>query len=81
MNSKVDSIARDIIGVQPMYSPFTKEVYPYQVDFLMTGKYEDIFAASIWCSDNLPDDEWANRVQFFAFKTEEAYLWFKLRWM
>ena len=74
------TIADDILSVQPMFSPFSKDEWPYQVDMLTNGKYTDSLNAHHWCRDTLNEDEWTARVQFFAFKTEEAYAWFKLRW-
>ncbi len=73
-------IADDILGVQPMSSPYDKKEWPYQVDMLANGKYKDIVTAQDWCRETLNNSEWTNKVQFFAFKTEESYAWFKLRW-
>ena len=74
-------IAEELFNVQPMYSPFSKKEYPYQVDILMKIPFKDIVGVRKWCHETLSENEWNSTVQFFAFKTEEAYSWFTLRWL
>ena len=74
-------IANAIVGVQPMSSPYSKEDGPYQVDVLEFGKYTDIIPMRQWCRETLNEGEWVAIAQYFAFKTEEALAWFKLRWL
>lgn len=74
-------IADDICGVQPMSSPHSKDEWPYQIDVLtMDFKYSQIVPMRQWCAEMFAEDEWTAMMQYFAFKTEEAYAWFKLRW-
>lgn len=80
----VKKISEEIIGmgVQPMGmgSPFSKEEYPYQINILDFISFRDIIAVLEWCRETLKDDEWDSKVQYFAFKNEQAYSWFLLRW-
>jgi len=76
----VKKITEEIIGVQPMGSPFSKEEYPYQINILDFISFRDIIAVIEWCRDTLKEDEWKSKAQFFAFKNEQAYSWFLLRW-
>jgi hypothetical protein len=45
------------------------------------GKYTDIIPMRQWCRETLNEGEWVAIAQYFAFKTEEALVWFKLRWL
>lgn len=74
-------LANEIIGVQPMSSPHSTEEWPYQIDVLPFVKYADIIPMKRWCHETFDEGEWTATVQFFAFKTEEALSWFKLRWL
>lgn len=74
-------IAEELCRVQPMASTFNIEEWPYQIDVLPFAKYEDVIPMKKWCRATLKEGEWASTVQFFAFKTEEALSWFKLRWI
>ena len=73
-------VAQDILSVQPMSSPFSKEEWPYQIDVLSLVRFTDILKLKRWCEDSLEQDEWTHKVQFYAFKTEKAYITFKLAW-
>ena len=74
------AIADELFRVQPMSSPHSKKEWPYQVDVLHFAKYKDVIPMKEWCGEMLKEDEWTATVQYFAFKTEEACTWFKLRW-
>jgi hypothetical protein len=74
-------LAEEICKVQPMSSPYSKEEWPYQVDALLSAKFEDVIPMKQWCKESLNEGEWAATVQYFAFKNEEAYSWFGLRWL
>lgn len=80
-NAMPNIIASDICSAQPMFSPHDQEEWPYQVDVLGHIKYHDIPVVKEWCKNTLTDSEWIASVQFFGFKTKEAYSWFKLRWL
>lgn len=73
-------LAQDILTVQSMSSPFSKEEWPYQADVLDLAKTTDILKVKRWCENNLKQDEWAYKIGFFAFKTQKVYLIFKLAW-
>jgi hypothetical protein len=75
-------IAEDIIGVQSMGNPFSKEEYPFQLNILDLNNvlFENLKSIQGWCSDTFKDDEWVSKAQWFAFKTESAYAWFLLKW-
>lgn len=79
-NAVPSIIADEICRVQRMSSPHNKEEWPYQVDVMSFAKYTDVIPMKKWCGETLKDGEWDSTVQFFAFKTEEALSWFKLRW-
>lgn len=74
-------IAENICSVQPMSNPYSKEEYPYQIDILEFAQYNDVIPMRKWCSENFNKGEWANTVQYFAFKTEEQLTWFRLAWI
>lgn len=74
-------LAEELCSVQPMFSPHNKEEWPYQIDVLPFVKYSDVVPMKNWCQETLAEGEWIANVQFFAFKTEEALTWFKLRWL
>jgi hypothetical protein len=76
-----DILAEALLSVQPMYSPHSKEEWPYQIDVLPFAKYSDVIPMKTWCQETLDEGDWIASVQFFAFKTEEALNWFKLRWL
>lgn len=80
-NAMPSLLADTILGVQPMFSPHSKEEWPYQVDVLSSVKYSDIIPMKRWCSETFADTEWTASVQFFAFKTQEHLSWFTLRWL
>lgn len=69
-------IANDIMSVQPMSNPFDVELWPYHTEI----RYNQCIPAREWCLETLDNDEWISKVQFFAFKNEQAYSWFMLRW-
>jgi hypothetical protein len=73
-------VAQDIIGAQPMTNPYNSTEFPYLLDVLTIAKYTDIIEITRWCRENLPKDDWTHTGQFFAFKTEQSYSWFLLRW-
>lgn len=75
-----NKIAEELVGVQPMGSPFSKEEYPYQINTLDFASFKDVIPMRQWCRETLKENEWKNSVQFFAFKNEQAYNWFLLRW-
>lgn len=74
-------IADEICSVQPMSSPHSKKDWPYQIDILGHVTFKELGTVHEWCARTLNRGEWNNTVQFYAFKTEEAYTWFKLRWL
>jgi len=74
-----DIIAKELCSVQPMSSPYSKTEWPYRADLIM--KYDQLAEIKEWCLITLNAENWAHTAQFFAFKTEEAYSWFKLRWL
>lgn len=76
-----DMLAESLLTVQPMFSPHNKEEWPYQIDVLPFAKYSDMIPMKTWCQETLDEGDWIASVQFFAFKTEEALNWFKLRWL
>jgi hypothetical protein len=80
-NTMANLIAEEICSVQPMSNPHSTEEWPYQIDVLPFAKYADVIPMKQWCRETLNEDEWTATVQYFAFKTEEAYSWFKLRWL
>ena len=75
-----NKIAEELVGVQPVCNPFSKEEYPYQINILDIASLKDAIPMKRWCRKTLKEDEWKNNVQFFAFKNEQAYSWFLLRW-
>jgi hypothetical protein len=74
-------LAEELCSVQPMFSPFSKEEWPCQIDILGHIAYKELGTVHEWCTKTLNRGEWSNTAQFYAFKTEEAYTWFKLRWL
>lgn len=80
-NTMPDILADTLLSVQPMFSPHNKEEWPYQIDVLPFVNYSDLIHIKNWCKETLDESEWIASVQFFAFKTEEALTWFKLRWL
>lgn len=81
-NTLPDLIADVLLGVQPMTSPYNREEWPYQIDILEIGsKFTMVMEMRNWCKETIEEGEWTNNAQYFAFKTEEALSWFKLRWL
>lgn len=80
-NAMPSVIAEQICSVQPMGAPFRREEWPYQVDALPLAKYSDIVHMENWCRETFDVNEWTSFVQYFAFKTEKSFTWFKLRWL
>lgn len=74
-------LAEELCKVQPMFSPHSKEDWPYQIDVLPFSRYSEIILMKQWCIETLVEGEWTASVQFFAFKTEEDLNWFKIRWL
>lgn len=75
-------LADEICSVQPMSSPHNKKEWPYQIDILEIGsKFTMVMEMRNWCKETIEEGEWTNNAQYFAFKTEEALSWFKLRWL
>lgn len=75
-------LAEDIIGVQPMVNPFSKNEYPYQLNILELNNrtIQDVIPMIDWCTETFNENEWASKAQFFAFTNEKAYTWFLLKW-
>jgi len=69
-------IARDILGVQPMSSPHKKKYWPYQY----VVNWSDIKQAERWCYSCMKSGNWRNHGHYFAFKREQDFLAFTLRW-
>ena len=69
-------IAQDIVGVQPMKSPYNNKYWPYQT---AVNSYE-IKQIERWCYSCMKSGNWNNYGQFFAFKREADFLAFTLRW-
>lgn len=80
-NAMPSVIADEICSVQPMSTPFNKEEWPYQIDVLPFVKYKDVIPMKQWCQETFGVNEWIASVQYFAFKTEKSFTWFKLRWL
>ena len=69
-------IARDLVGVQPMSSPHNKRYWPYQT----TVNWNQIKEIERWCYSCMKSAHWRNYGQFFAFKREQDYTAFLLKW-
>jgi hypothetical protein len=86
-NSKIE-IAMGLAYASPSVKQQINEIFanqeedwPYRVDVLEFGKYTDIIPMRQWCRETLNEGEWVAIAQYCAFKTEEALVWFKLRWL
>ena len=77
IRKKMKTLAKDIVNAQPMFSPHNRTYWPHQA----TVWWDDIYDIERWCYANLKSKNWRNRRQYFAFKREEDYLLFVLRWM
>lgn len=78
ISKKMMTIAKDIVNAQPMmFSPHNKTYWPYQA----TVWWDDIYDIERWCYANLKSKNWRNHRQYFAFKREQDYFLFALRWM
>lgn len=60
-----------------MFSPHNKTYWPYQA----TVWWDDRYDIERWCYANLKSKNWRNYTQYFAFKREQDYLLFALRWL
>jgi len=62
---------------------FNKKYWPYQVrlDTQVIDKECTIQDLERWCYKNLKTQEWRNDIWYFAFKREQDYTFFMLRWL
>ena len=70
-------MAKDIVNAQPMTSPHNKKYWPYQYNDL---DWRDVLTAERWCYTHFKSGNWRNDGQWFAFKREQDYVLFLLRW-
>lgn len=83
------TIASQITGVQPMainqddifkfiygFNGHNKKYWPYQIKLDL----DKLLAAERWCYVNFKSRNWRNVGGSFAFKRQEDYEWFLLRW-
>ncbi len=73
----VNKITKDIVNAQPMFSPHNKIYWPHHA----TVWWDDIYDIERWCYANLKSKNWRNHRQYFAFKREQDYFLFALRWL
>jgi hypothetical protein len=82
-------LAKQIVGVQPMSagagSVFNKAIgghnfnAKYWPHFKMVS-WDQLFEAERWCYANFKSRNWRNQGMYFAFKREQDYLLFVLKW-
>lgn len=69
-------IANEILGVQPMGNPYNTKYWPYVAEV----PFGNMAAVEKWCWQNFKGRHWRSRGQWIAFKREQDYAWYKLKW-
>lgn len=82
-------MAQQIVGVQPMQTKgvsifdkaigghsFNEKYWPH----IKTISWNQLFEAERWCYQNFRSRNWRNQGLHFAFKREQDYALFLLRW-
>ena len=70
-------MAKDIVDVRPIPSPHNKKYWPHQaeVDWRMIKDIER------WCYTHFKSGNWRSTELWFAFKREQDFVLFALRWL
>ena len=75
--ARTKQMAKDIVDVRPMPSPHNKKYWPHQaeVDWRMIKDIER------WCYTHFKSGNWRRTELWIAFKREQDFVLFALRWL
>ena len=65
------------INASNLVSPHKKKYWPYQADV----DWKKIREIERWCYTHFKSGNWRNNRQWFAFKREQDYILFVLKWI
>jgi hypothetical protein len=71
-------LAKHLDNVMPTSNPHNSTYWPYQARITEHNSVREI---ERWCYAHFKSKNWRNSWQWFAFKREEDYVMFALRWL
>jgi len=73
---RMKRMARELVNVQPTASPHNKKYWPHQTEV----DWDKVQEIERWCYLHFKSGNWRNNGQWFAFKREQDYILFVLKW-